>query len=211
MNDVIIENNYGDIRVENVNNYLNLSDDCGDIKVDNLYSCRDTLSQVQHHRSAEHAYLPCGGLGFTPDAGLERGTFQLPRVRCRWLQQLPVQPHLEFQESQQKAQRSHSLCGGVSGLLRREPAGAGGDRLYACECRLVYRLCGMGFAIHETYLLCQHRGKRGVCAGELYALQEVGIQGRAKTGLAVVSLKPLGKSLDACIQVGIGSVAHFFF
>ena len=39
----------------------------------------------------------------------------------------------------------------------------------------------------------------------------MGIQGRAKTELAVISLEPLGKGLDACVQIGICRVANILF
>ncbi len=35
-NDAIINSNYGDIKIKAVNNYLNIENDCGDIKIDNI-------------------------------------------------------------------------------------------------------------------------------------------------------------------------------
>lgn len=37
VNDVNVENNYGDIYIKKVSNYLNVTDDCGDIEINNVF------------------------------------------------------------------------------------------------------------------------------------------------------------------------------
>lgn len=41
--DAIIKNNYGDIKIDRVYNYVDLSDDCGDIKIDELNINKDSI------------------------------------------------------------------------------------------------------------------------------------------------------------------------
>ena len=43
--DIIVKNNYGNIKIKEVSNYLDISDDCGDIKIDRIDIHKDSFIQ----------------------------------------------------------------------------------------------------------------------------------------------------------------------
>ena len=58
----------------------------------------EAFHQIQLDWRHEYAYHSGLGLGDAPAFRLEPGTFQFSRVHFRCHQQLPDEPHLEFQE-----------------------------------------------------------------------------------------------------------------
>ena len=145
------------------------------------FPLRDPLYQVQYHRRTEHAHHPRYGVGPAPDVGLEPGTVELPGLCRRRHQQLPHEPHLELQEQEQEAHRSHPVPRRVPLQLRPELAGAGALRLPARERILGIPVHHVDFQVHEADILREHRRERGLRHRQFLAVQKMGIQALAPT------------------------------
>lgn len=136
---------------------------------------RETLYQIQYYRRNEHFDYACHRLDTPSSPRLELGTLEFSRI-CRWrTQQLPLQPHLELQEHQQKTHRNRAIHYCIPLLLRSQSARFGRLRIRANKRFLVCWLYRIYFQIHEAHVLRKHHRERCLCARKLHALQEMGV------------------------------------